>query len=267
MLPTLHEPTFRKDVEEVFNGSDDPCQNFQLRIVIAISMQKMSPVYAGLADSYYLAALPYLEASLRRRDLRSLQCLALIAQYSMLTPTRTAAYWVVGMAVKLCQDLGLTDEATITRSSDGKLLDPLEIDMRRRLFWIVISMEYGLSHSLGRPNCYSVCHDHINVKFFEPVEDHNITREGIRPGARIILPKCIAIHFFKMRLLQAEIRRILYLNKRDTPNNDQDPWFTQMIRKIDDWVATCPKNDGGSGLSEKWSAQFIILSLHAADIF
>ncbi|PYI18397.1 C6 transcription factor [Aspergillus japonicus CBS 114.51] len=252
MLPTLHEPTFRKDVEEVFNGSDDPCQNFQLRIVIAISMQKMSPVYAGLADSYYLAALPYLEASLRQRDLRSLQCLALIAQYSMLTPTRTAAYWVVGMAVKLCQDLGLTDEATITRSSDGKLLDPLEIDMRRRLFWIVISMEYGLSHSLGRPNCYSVCHDHINVKFFEPVEDHNITREGIRPGARIILPKCIAIHFFKMRLLQAEIRRILYLNKRDTPNNDQDPWFTQMIRKIDDWVATCPKNDGGSGLSEKW---------------
>ncbi|GAQ34089.1 C6 transcription factor [Aspergillus niger] len=252
MLPTLHEPTFREEAEEVLNGSNDPCHNFQLRMVIAISMQKMSTVYAGLADSYYLAALSYLEPSLKRMDLRSLQCLALIAQYSMLTPTRTAAYWVVGMAVKLCQDLGLTDEATITQSPSGQTLDPLEIDMRRRLFWIVISMEYGLSHSLGRPNCYSVCHDHINVKFFEPVEDKYITADGFLPGAKIILPKCIAIHFLKMRLLQAEIRRTLYLNKRDVPVDDQDPWFSQMLQKIDYWVASCPKNDGGSGLSQKW---------------
>ncbi|KNG90434.1 Zn(II)2Cys6 transcription factor [Aspergillus nomiae NRRL 13137] len=252
MLPTLHEPTFRQEVEDVFNGSNDPCKNFQLRMVIAISMQKMSTAYAGLADSYYLAALPFLEASLRRMDLRALQCLVLIAQYSLLTPTRTAAYWVVGIAVKLCQDLGLTDEATITKSPSGELLNPLEIDMRRRLFWIVTSMEFGLSHSLGRPSCYSVSHDHMGVKFFELIDDKFITPDGILPGGKPILPKCIAIHFFKMRLLQLEIRRTLYLNKRDTPVDDQDPWFQQMLNKLDYWVASCPKNDGGSGLSEKW---------------
>ncbi|RDW94103.1 putative C6 transcription factor [Aspergillus mulundensis] len=252
MLPTLHIPTFYQEVEEVFNGSNDPCQNFQLRMVIAISMQKMSTEYAGLADSYYLAALPFLEASLRRMDLKSLQCLVLIAQYSLLTPTRTAAYWVVGMAVKLCQDLGLTEEATITQSRTGKQLDPLEVDMRRRLFWIVTSMEFGLSHSLGRPSCYSVSHDHIHVKFFEQVDDKYITREGIHPDAKPILPKCIAIHFFKMRLLQLEIRRTLYLNKRDTPVDDHDPWFSQMLSKLNQWVESCPTHDGGSGLSGKW---------------
>ncbi|KAI9369956.1 fungal-specific transcription factor domain-containing protein [Aspergillus egyptiacus] len=252
MLPTLHIPTFYQEVEEVFNGSNDPCQNFQLRMVVAISMQKMSASFAGLADSYYLAALPYLEASLRRMDLKSLQCLVLIAQYSLLTPTRTAAYWVVGMAIKLCQELGLTEEATITESRTGKRLDPLEVDMRRRLFWIVTSMEFGLSHSLGRPSCYSVSHDHIHVKFFEPVDDKYITREGIHPDAKPVLPKCIAIHFFKMRLLQLEIRRTLYLNKRERPLDDQDPWFSQMLAKIDHWMASCPKHDGGSGLSGKW---------------
>ncbi|OJJ40476.1 hypothetical protein ASPWEDRAFT_22649 [Aspergillus wentii DTO 134E9] len=252
MLPTLHEHTFRQDVEDVFNGSDDPCQNFQLRMVIAISMQKLSTEYAGLADSYYLAALPYLEPSLKQMDLRALQCLALIAQYSMLTPTRTAAYWVVGTAVKLCQDLGLTEEATITKSPSGGTLNPLELDMRRRLFWIVMSMEFGLSHSLGRPSCFSVSHDHINVKFFELVDDRYITPEGVSPEGKPILPKCIAIHFLKMRLLQAEVRTTLYLNKRETPVDDQDPWFSQMLAKLDNWVATCPKNDGGSGLSEKW---------------
>ncbi|KAA8644584.1 putative C6 transcription factor [Aspergillus tanneri] len=224
MLPTLHVPTFRKEVENVFNGSDDPCENFQLRMVIAISMQKMGPTYAGLADSYYLAALPYLEASLRRLDLKSLQCLVLIGQYSLLTPTRTAAYWVVGMAVKLCQDLGLTDEATITQPRGGRKPNPLEIDMRRRLFWIVTSMEFGLSHSLGRPSCYSINHDHVRVKFFEVCDDGSI-------------------HFFKMRLLQAEIRRTLYLNKRETPTDDQDPWFSQMLNKLDHWVSRTAKHD------------------------
>lgn len=49
-----------------------------------------------------------------------------------------------------------------------------------------------------------------------------------------------------------EIRRTLYLNKRDAPVSDQDPWFLQMEDKMEHWVVTCPKNDGGSGLSEKW---------------
>lgn len=252
MLPTLHEPTFRQEVENVFNGSEDPSENFQLRMVIAISMQKMDPYYAVLADGHYLAALTYLEPTLRRMDLKSLQCLVLIGQYSMLTPTRTAAYWVVGMASKLCQDLGLTEERTITKGPNGEDLDPLEVDMRRRLFWIVTSMELGLSHSLGRPSCYSVSHDHVRVKFFELVDDKYITPDGIIPGGKPILRKCLAVHFLKMRLLQLEIRRTLYLNKRDTPVDDQDPWFQQMLDKLDHWVASCPKKAHDSGLSEYW---------------
>lgn len=251
MLPTLHEPTFRQEVDAVLNGSTDHCQNFQVRLVIAISMQKISPQYAGLADSYYLAALPYLEESMKRMDLSTLQCFALIAQYSLLTPTRTSAYWVVGIASKLCQDLGFSDEATITKSPDGPL-NSLEIDMRRRLFWIITSMEYGLSHSLGRPCSFATTHDHINVRLFEMVDDRFITPKGILPGGKPTMKKCITIHFFKMRLLQAEIRRTLYLKKRDTPVDDQDPWFTNMMNKLDDWVASCPKNDEGSGLSEAW---------------
>jgi len=221
-------------------------------MVIAISMQKLSPDYAGLADSYYLAALPYLEPTVKRMDLRALQCLVLIAQYSMLTPTRTAAYWVVGTAVKLCQDLGLTEEATITISPCGQLLNPLEIDMRRRLFWVVLSMEFGLSHSLGRSCCYSVTHDNVDVKFFEMVDDRYITAEGIIPDAKPVLSKCISIHFLKMRLLQLEGRRVLYLNRRERPVNDQDPWFSQMQAKLDHWMESCPKNDDGSGLNVKW---------------
>ncbi|KAH8697459.1 putative C6 transcription factor [Talaromyces proteolyticus] len=252
MLPVLHEPTFRQDAEDVFSGATDPIQNFELRMIIAISMQKLSADYAGLADSYYLAALPFLEPSLKRMDIRTLQCLALIAQYSLVTPTRTASYWVVGAAVKLAQELGLTEEATITKSPTGEPLDFLEVDMRRRLVWVVITMEFGLAHSLGRPNSFCLSHDHLDIKFPELVDDRFITPHGILAGAKPILAKCIAIHFFKMRLLQAEVRRTLYLNKRETPVDHQDPWVEQMVAKLDHWVSSCPKEDGGSGLGETW---------------
>lgn len=252
MLPLLHEPTFRRQLQEVYDGSDDSTLNFQVRLVIAISMQKLDPQYAGLADSYYLAALPFLSDAIQKRDISTLQCFALIAQYSLLTPTRTAAYWVVGFAVKLCQDLGLCEEETLSKPPSGGRPNTLEIDMRRRLYWIITSMEYGLSHSLGRPSAFGVTVDNINVKFFELCDDQFITPDGLLPGHHPIMKKCIAIHFLKMRLLQAEIRRTLYLRKRESPVHDQDPWFHDMLRKIDDWVQNCPKNDEGSGLSESW---------------
>ena len=252
MLPTLHEPTFAKDVKDVYNGSTDPYKNFMLRMVIAISIQKMDTQYAGLADSFYLAALSYLEGAVRPMNLGTLQCCALIAQYSLVTPTRTATYWVVGLATRLCQSLGITEERTIAQDELGNQLNPLQVDMRRRLFWIITSMEYGLSHSLGRPNAFGTTPDHINVEFFETVDDQYITARGVLPGSPSSIKKRIAIHFFKMRLLQAQMRRKLYLRKRDEPKDDQDPWFVDMEAKLDDWVASSPRNDEGSGLNEIW---------------
>lgn len=253
MLPTLHEPSFDNVVEDVYNGSGDPYKNFTLRMVIAISMQKLDTQYAGLADSYYLAALPFLEKAVKPKDLGTLQCFALIAQYSLLTPTRTAAYWVVGLASRLCQELGITEEKSIASvRKHQSQFNAIEIDMRRRLFWIITSMEFGLSHSLGRPSSFGTTFDHINVCFFETVDDRFITPAGVLPGSPLSMKKWIAIHFFRMRLLQAEIRRKLYLKKRPEPKTDQDPWFLEMERKLNDWRYSSPKNDEGSGLSETW---------------
>lgn len=251
MLPTLHEPSFREAVADVYDRRDeDPYKNFTLRMVIAISIQKYDPEYAGLADSYYIAALPFLEKSIEPMNLGTLQCFALIAQYSMVTPTRTASYWVVGLATRLCQELGLTEEATIAPADNR--FNTLEVDMRRRLFWIITSMEYGLAHSLGRPSSFGTRPDYIDVGFFQTVDDCHITPEGVRPESPSCFKKLIAIHFFKMRLLQAEIRFMLYLNQKPAPTDDSHSWFIEMEAKLNKWKKSVPRNDEGSGLSEVW---------------
>jgi len=204
-------------------------------------MQKLDTQYAGLADSYYLAAMTHVEAVIRPKDLKTLQCLILIAQYSLLTPTRTAIYYIVGLATRLCQQLGLTEEKTIIQGVSIGIVDPLQLDMRRRLAWIVLCMEFGLSHSLGRPNGFATGQDHVDIGFFDTIEDEYITSGGIlqAPASE---KKLMAVHFFKMRLLQAEIRRVLYQTKRPEPKSEEHPWYPEMEQKLQDWLDASPPN-------------------------
>ncbi|KAI0152516.1 fungal-specific transcription factor domain-containing protein [Hypoxylon sp. NC0597] len=235
--PTFHEKELEKTLEDVYAGSTDPYKNFVLRMVMATSMQKLDSTYAGLADSYYLAAMKYFEDVVRPKDLKTLQCLVLIGQYSLLTPTRTAVYYIVGLATRICQQLGLADEKTISIGVN----DPMTLDMRRRLSWIVNTMELGLAYIMGRPNGFAKSHDINDVRFFETVSDTNISENGIIPGPPDER-KLVAIHFCKMRQHQAEIRRVLYEKKYPEPKDDRHPWFAEMEAKMDRWLKECPEN-------------------------
>lgn len=255
LYPALHEPTLDQDIEAIYALGDAATsyQQFVCRMVIAISLQKMDTQYAGLADSYYLAALKHLEPVVKPMDLKTLQCFALMAEYSLLTPTRTAIYYIIGIAVRLLQALGYNEEKTITRGRGENRADPLEIDMRRRLFWCIMVMDYGLAHSLGRPAMLATSQEHIDVGWFETCDDTAITREGIDPNAqRPTLKKWVAIHFFKMRMLQLEIRKKLYLRKRSEPRNNSDPWFFQMEAKMAAWRDAVPSIDADFGFAKSW---------------
>ncbi|RPA91233.1 hypothetical protein L873DRAFT_1714976 [Choiromyces venosus 120613-1] len=256
-LPVLHEPTFVQDVADVYAGSDDPFKNFQLKMVLAISMQKLSKHYAGLADSYFLAGLQHMEDVLEAMDHRTLQCLLVMAQYALVTPTRMAVYHIVGIAVRLCMQLGYHRERTIMLSATP--LDPITKDMRRRWFWASASMEYGLSHVLGRPSAFATADAFVDVEFYEPVDDVYITAGGILPGP-VSIKKLISMHFFGMRRLQAEIRQTLYQNPREHPKNNSDTWFAQIHAKLDNWRTSCPVDENGSTMNPDWYHLMIIFT-------
>lgn len=245
LTPTLHEPSLKKDILDVYDGSTDSYQNFVTRMVLAISLQKLNSEYAGLSDSYYVAAIEFLEEVIRPKDLKTLQCLVLVAQYSLLTPTQTAIYYVIGIATRICQQLGLTEEKTITQDLSLGLVDPLQLDLKRRLAWIVLSMEFGLAHSMGRPNSFAPGQYDIGIKFFEPKDDKYITAEGILPGP-VSEKKLVAIHFLRMRLLQAEIRRKLYQMKRPEPKSENHPWYAEIQQKMKNWVEASPHSPSWS---------------------
>ncbi|KAM0296546.1 hypothetical protein ACHAO9_000188 [Fusarium lateritium] len=233
--PVLHEKDLLQDLDAVYNGDTDSYRLFIIRMLVAISLQKLDTQYAGLADSYYLAAMQLFEDVVRPKDLKTLQCLVLLGQYSLLTPTRMPIYYVIGLAARICQQEGLASEKTIM-SYD---LDAKTVDMRRRIIWTVAAMEYGLAHSMGRPNNFATGDDRLDVQFFAAVEDENITEQGIQPGPPSER-KLVAIHFYKMRMCQAEIRRALYEKKKDEPKHDSHPWFASVEKMNKDWLDASP---------------------------
>ncbi|KAK7943417.1 uncharacterized protein PG986_012530 [Apiospora aurea] len=235
LTPTLHENRLASDLDDVYNGSQDAYQHFVIGMVMAISMQKLDTGYAGLADSYYLASMQRFEEVVRPKDLKTIQCLALIGQYSLLTPTRTSVYYIIGLATRICQQLGLADEKTIAMGTE----DPLTLDMRRRLSWTITAFEFGLASSMGRPNGFAKSDDIVDVKFFESAKDENITEHGILQGPADE-KKLIAIHFCKMRLCQSEINRVLYEKKQPEPRDERHPWFAAMETKLDQWLDASP---------------------------
>ncbi|KAL2200269.1 fungal-specific transcription factor domain-containing protein [Corynascus similis CBS 632.67] len=234
--PVLHEKAFEEDVDAVFAGDSDPYKHFVVNMVVAIGLQRVGK-YAGLPDSYYLNAMRRFEDVVRDKDLKTLQCLVLIGQYSLMTPTRAATYYVTGLATRICQQMGLGDESTIAVGVSNRR----ELDVRRRLSWAVTMQEFGLANTMGRPNGFAKADECMNVKFFEPIVDESITPEGIRSD-KVCERKMVAIHFCKMRLLQAEIRRVLYEKKRPEPVHESHPWFVQMEQRLKEWLDGCPAN-------------------------
>jgi hypothetical protein len=235
--PVLHEQTFQKDFEAVYENDPDPYKKFVVHMVIAISLQKIESQYAGLGDSYYLAAMQFFIDVIQPKDLRTLQCLVLVGQYSLLTPTRTPVYYVLGLAARICHIEGLTQEATITAGLDS---DPLTVDMRRRLVWAVAGMELGLAHSMGRPSSFGNGDGGMNVNFFATVDDEHITEGGIQNGPPSNR-KLVAIHFYKMRMHQSEIRSSLYENERPEPRDDSHPWFEYTEQRLKEWLDNVPE--------------------------
>lgn len=67
--------------------------------------------------------------------------------YALLNPDKGSVWFLIGLATRTCVDLGFHNE----HNAGGEQLDVLELDMRRRLFWITYKMDRLLSASLGRP--------------------------------------------------------------------------------------------------------------------
>lgn len=217
-----------------------------LSMVFAISCSVHHLQYhSNISNSFKIAANKYFETTSSSEDkLESLQCLLLFTLYSIMRPTAPGVWYILGVALRICVDLGLHKES-LNKSSNS--VDLFTEDKKRRLFWCTYSLDRQICFYLGKP--VGIPEESINTPFPSVLDDAMIDKYEFKHDLNndsMNLPtyKNISIAFFNIRRLQGEVQRILYENS-EVPRKfaDLNQWKADILERLKTWKLNLPKTD------------------------
>lgn len=201
----------------------DPRSVLILYMVLSISLHLSSnhdPELSKRAEIARRIASSHLGNALRTKDHRAVQCLLLVLLSSTLSSESAPMWYISGICMRMCVDLGYHSEQTI-RYNANDTTDP-ELDVKRRLFWVAYTLDRGLAKMLGRP-------------FF--IEDARIDVQlpstSVAPETRQAVAQWLS-----MQRLQSDIVRRIYAPRNRDVEATAD-YKSTMDSKLAGWLEAC----------------------------
>ncbi|KAE8141288.1 fungal-specific transcription factor domain-containing protein [Aspergillus pseudotamarii] len=164
--PFLHRETTLRALDQAYQDPNfleqDAFASFVFEMILAIataSVHKFNIEALPDAEAYQVRATQRLNEVIRDGGVQALQALLLLCQYRMtnsIQDTSTSLWHIVGVASRMCFELGLHREQTYRPvetidTSDKTSYANIECDIRRQCFWCVVAMDRIVSITLGRP--------------------------------------------------------------------------------------------------------------------
>ncbi|KAJ5766237.1 Fungal specific transcription factor [Penicillium nucicola] len=163
--PFLHRGTAIDALNRAYADTQylerDSFAGFAFDMILAIataSVHKFDLESLPNAEGYQLRAAQRLHKVLEKGSIQALQAILLLGQYRMISSiqdTSSSMWHIVGIASRMCLELGLHREQVYkvprgTGSSDTSQ-QLIAHEVRRRCFWCVVAMDRVVSITLGRP--------------------------------------------------------------------------------------------------------------------
>lgn len=135
---------------------DQGYSTFTVLLVLAIASSSLSrssdSVVSSQAQRLFTAALEYRESAVRPNTIVGVQSLLFLIQYATLNPSVLDAWYLIGVGMRSCIDLGLHRDPQPLDS-----VSPSLMETRRRLWWSIYSFDRSISLGCGRPTGISDC--------------------------------------------------------------------------------------------------------------
>ncbi|EGE79876.1 C6 transcription factor [Blastomyces gilchristii SLH14081] len=188
IMRLLHIPSFYVMLDRIY---DTPPENFSneensflplLYLVLAVGC-----LFRGVGDStldksgyesatdqgfqYFKAGRQLLDIT-ECRDLTSLQTVCFMILFLQSSANISTCYSYIGIALRASLRLGL-------HRSVSANFNPIELETRKRVFWVVRKMDVHVSTILGLPSMLS--EDDIDQEYPQAIDDEFITAEKILP--------------------------------------------------------------------------------------
>ena len=154
MFPLFHEPTFMHLVEKQYSLNPYEGSGWWASINVALAIAHRLRVMSNLVPQdedqkawmYLKNAMGVLtELTMRNTDLLSVQALLGMALFLQGTPNPQSSFFLVAAAIRLSHSIGLH------KRGSGFNLNPVEVEQRKRVFWIGYLLDKDICLRSGRP--------------------------------------------------------------------------------------------------------------------
>lgn len=149
--PFVNQAKVRRDLESL--GTEgisrlhrEPAMTL-LYLAMAIgctTLERAGQIPCGTRRQFDISYSDIIQECLNGDTIESIQILVLLALYSLFDPAGTSAYSIVGIAARQAMLFGLT-----RRAPDEATQDPVEIELRHRLYWSIYVLDRMMAASQG----------------------------------------------------------------------------------------------------------------------
>ncbi|AET40152.1 Asg1p Ecym_5397 [Eremothecium cymbalariae DBVPG len=251
-----HRPTFLKKLDELYDMDSETYGVRQLLFlplcyaVLAVAALVLSSTLAKNKDvnpnckfkeylqdeghRYFLAAKNLIDIA-NTQSLEAIQTLCLLFMFAQCSARPSAGYMYLSLAMKSALREGLhrnlTPEASMSFS-------PIEIEMRKRVFYTIYRMDVMLNTMLGLPR--SISKEDFDQELPLTISDSCITEEGIlrNKGSDILGSTGVTNQHTKLVMIMDEIANTLYSPRLD--NVVSHSVISDLELKLRAWLDQLP---------------------------
>ncbi|KAI5291844.1 hypothetical protein KEM52_000056 [Ascosphaera acerosa] len=239
VFPLFHEPTFMHLAERQY--SRDPYEGSgwwaSLNVVLAIAhrLRVMTNTVPHEEDKlawlYLKNALGVLtELTTRNTDLLSVQALLGMALFLQGTPNPQPTFFLVAAAIRVAHGIGLH------KRGYGFNLHPIEVEQRRRVFWIAYMLDKDICLRSGRPAVQDDDDMNVDLPSDDPPDNvGNVPLSGGQGKVNLFRVMC------RFAMIASKVYRKLY-SARAAQQSDGELLniIGELDREIEEWKNSIP---------------------------
>ncbi|KAI0490951.1 N-terminal binuclear Zn cluster-containing protein [Xylaria cf. heliscus] len=237
IFPLFHQPTFMHLVERQYSSNPYEGSGWwaSLNCVFAIAhrLRVMSNLVPQEEDEKAWAYIKnamgvFSELAMRNTDLLSVQALLGIALFMQGTPNPQPSFILVAAAIRSSHSIGLHKRGT------GFNLNPIEIEQRKRVFWIAYMLDKDLCLRSGRPPAQDDDDMNVDLPDADPA-DHigNIPLANGKGKMNLFRVMC------ELAVIESRIYKRLYSTKATKLSDGE---LLQTIGELDKELETWKDN-------------------------
>lgn len=216
LLPILHPPTFRRDIQNGRANHDTAFRGLVFCVLTISSRFSNDPRVLGdpndphsAGDHWAAGSRLYHQAF--AASLINVQVLLLTATFMHASIGPGSSWTILGVAIRALMDIGLHQE----RVYEG--FKPFDQEMRRRTFWASFVLDCIFTICLGRPSALKL--EDCNVNLPLDVTDEALSQseasgeeidKSAKPGPNNPYPATGFLHMAKLNLLVQDVVSTLY---------------------------------------------------------